>query len=207
MDLNTSRHTLEELNMEKANIEKNNKMMQNDLHESTNRLEDLYQSLNEGDIVKKRLAVERDDMEKQLTDGEKQMRNLAKMKSSLSNQLEDMKRLAEAEARDKALLVGKFKGLEGELEKLRDRIEEETGAKADIQRALNRNVAETQIWKSKYTTEALAKIEDLENAKCKLVARINEAEECIEGLILKVAATEKVRNRYATDLEDLQLEY
>ena len=85
MDLNTSRHTLEELNMERANMEKNNKMMQvrerkcsqqektsfvgkicfklyprmliptqNDLHESTNRLEDLYQSLNEGDIVKKR---------------------------------------------------------------------------------------------------------------------------------------------------------
>ena len=97
MDLNTSRHTLEELNMEKANIEKNNKMMQNDMHESTNRLEDLYQSLNEGDIVKKRLAVERDDMEKQILDGENQMRNLAKMKSSLANQLEDMKRLAEGE--------------------------------------------------------------------------------------------------------------
>ena len=28
MDLNSSRHTLEELNMEKAIIEKNNKMMQ-----------------------------------------------------------------------------------------------------------------------------------------------------------------------------------
>ena len=28
MDLNTSRHTLEELNMERANMEKNNKMMQ-----------------------------------------------------------------------------------------------------------------------------------------------------------------------------------
>ena len=79
--------------------------IQNDLHESTNRLEDLYQSLNEGDIVKKRwrrhffkvlifikirffergkkkkkrllfrLAVERDDMEKQILDGENQMRS------------------------------------------------------------------------------------------------------------------------------------
>ena len=134
-------------------------------------------------------------------------RNLAKMKSSLANQLEDMKRLAEAEARDKALLVGKFKGLEGELEKMRDRIEEENAAKADIQRSLSRNVAEAQIWKSKYSTEAMARIEDLENAKCKLVARINEAEECIEGLTLKVTATEKIRNRYAIDLEDLQMEY
>ena len=103
--------------------------------------------------------------------------------------------------------MGKFKGLEGELEKLRDRIEEENAAKADIQRTLSRNVAETQIWKSRYSTEAVAKIEDLENAKSKLVARINEAEECIEGLGLKVQATEKIRNRYAIDLEDLQMEY
>ena len=103
--------------------------------------------------------------------------------------------------------MGKFKGLEAELEKLRDRIEEENTAKADIQRALSRNVAEAQIWKSKYSTEALARIEDLENAKCKLMARINEAEECIEGLTLKVHATEKIRNRYAIDLEDLQMEY
>jgi len=207
MELNTSRHTLEELNMEKANFDKNNKMMQNDIMESTNRLEDLYQSLNEGDLTKKRLGVEKADLEKQIQDGENQMRNLAKMKCSLANQLEDMKRLAEAESRDKALLVGKFKGLEAELEKLRDKIEEENAAKADIQRMLNKNVAEAQIWKSKYSTEALAKIEDLENAKTKLVARINEAEECIEGLTMKVQATEKIRNRYAIDLEDLQMEY
>ena len=111
MDLNSCKHTLEELNMEKAHADKNNKMMQNEVLESANRLEDLYQNLNEGDIVKKRLGVEREDLEKQITEGENQMRNLAKMKSSLANQLEDMKRLAEGEARDKAILVGKFKVL------------------------------------------------------------------------------------------------
>ena len=38
-------------------------------------------------------------------------------------------------------------------------------------------------------------------------ARIEEAEECIEGLTSKVATTEKLRNRYNIDLEDLQAEY
>ena len=207
MELNQSRHTLEELNADKATVEKNNKIMQNDLMECTNRLDDLYQSLNEGDILKKRLTTEKSDLEKQILDGENQLRNINKMKVSLQNQLEDMKRLAESETRDKASLVGKFKSLETDLENLRERIEEENQVKGDIQRQLSKAVAEAQIWKSRFTTEASARIEDLENARTKLMARINEAEECIDGLNVKVGTTEKIRNRYQIDLEDLQMEF
>ena len=38
-------------------------------------------------------------------------------------------------------------------------------------------------------------------------ARIAEAEDCIDGLNAKVATTEKLRNRYQIDLEDLQVEF
>ena len=206
MELNQSRHTLEEMNMEKANIDKNNKMMQNDIVESSNRLDDLYQSLNDADISKKKLGLEKTDLEKQILDGENEIRNLSKMKTSLMTQLDDMKRLSEAESRDKALLMGKFKALENDLETMRERIDEETALKGEYQRQLSKAAADTQIWKSKFTTEALARIEDLDNAKCKLIARINEAEECIEGLGSKVNTTEKIRNRYQMDLEDLQME-
>ena len=206
MELNQTRHTLEETNIEKANIDKNNKMMQNDIVESSNRLEDLYQSLNDADISKKKLTTEKADLEKQIQDGENEMRNLSKMKTSLNTQLGDMKRLSEAESRDKAILVGKFKALENDIETMREKIEEENALKADYQRQLSKATADTQIWKSKYTTEALARIEDLDNAKSKIIARINEAEECIEGLTSKVNTTEKIRNRYQMDLEDLQLE-
>merc|ERR1719516_840854 len=92
MELNQSRHTLEELNIEKATVDKNNKIMQSDIMDCTNRLDDLYHSLNDGDILKKRLATEKTDLEKQIQDGEAQLRNLNKMKISLQNQLEDMKR-------------------------------------------------------------------------------------------------------------------
>jgi hypothetical protein len=34
-------------------------------------------------------------------------------------------------------------------------------------------MAEAQIWKTKYTTEAVARIEDLENARGKLLVRNN----------------------------------
>ena len=84
-------------------------------------------------------------------------------------QIEDTRRLADSEARDRSSLMGKFRTLETELERLRERIEAENEAKAEIQKAMSRALAEAQIWKSKYTTEACARIEDLENARAKLL--------------------------------------
>ena len=86
--------------------------------------------------------------------------------------MEDTRRLADAEARDRATLVGKFKSLETDLERLREKLEMENEAKADIQKAMSKALAETQIWKAKFNTEALARIEDLENARGKLLVSL-----------------------------------
>ena len=65
--------------------------------------------------------------------------------------------------------MGKFRALETDLERMKEKIEMENEAKAEIQKAMSKALAEAQIWKSKYTTEACARIEDLENAKAKLL--------------------------------------
>merc|ERR1711981_1139920 len=67
--------------------------------------------------------------------------------------------------------------------------------------------AEIQLWKSKFETEALGRIDELEGNKSKLGARVNESEETIESLNTKIAATEKTRHRIEVELEDLQMEY
>ena len=169
MDLNQGRVSLEELNMEKSNIDKNNKMMQNDITEATSKMDELQQTLAEAEMQKKRLATEKADLEKEIQEGEGQIRNLSKLKTSLTTQLDDMKRLADAETRDRAVLLGKFRNLESDLENLREKIEEENAAKAEIHRQLSKAIAEGQIWKSRYTTEAVPRLEDLENARAKLM--------------------------------------
>ena len=90
---------------------------------------------------------------------------------------------------------------------MRDRIEEESERKSDMLKALSKAQAEAQLWKSKYETEGLSRIDELDSCKGKLHARIAEAEETIESLNQKVAATEKTKHRLDTELEDLQLEY
>ena len=121
--------------------------------------------------------------------------------------MEDTKRLGDSEARDRAALLSKFKAVSAELGALRERIEEESEKKSDALKALSKAQAEIQLWKSKFETEGLARIDELESGKQKLSARLMEAEETIETLNQKVASTEKTKHRLESELEDLQLEY
>ena len=90
---------------------------------------------------------------------------------------------------------------------MRERIEEESEKKSDALKALSKAQAEMQLWKSKFETEGLGRIDELESGKQKLSSRLMEADETIETLNQKVASTEKTRHRLETELDDLQLEY
>merc|ERR1711997_962072 len=120
---------------------------------------------------------------------------------------EDTKRLGDSEARDRAALLARFKNLNTELENLRERIDAESEKKSDALKALSKAQAEMQLWKSKFETEGLGRIDELEGNKQKLTARLGEAEETIENLNQKVASAEKTKHRLEIELEDLQLEY
>merc|ERR1712214_196801 len=101
------------------------------------------------------------------------------------------KRLGDSEARDRASLLARFKNLNSELEKSKDRIEEESEKKSDALKALSKAQAEMQLWKSKFETEAMGRIDELDGSRQKLNARLQEAEETIETLNQKVVITEK----------------
>ena len=94
-----------------------------------------------------------------------------------------------------------------QLENLRMRIEEESEKKSDALKALSKAQAEVQLWRSKFETEGLGRIDELDAGRQKLNARPNEAEETIESLNQKVSSSEKTKHRLEAELEDLQLEY
>merc|ERR1712012_422768 len=64
-----------------------------------------------------------------------------------------------------------------------------------------------QLWKSRYETEGMGRIEELEGARNKLQAKIVENEELVDVLSTKVANAEKSKGRLSTDLDDLSMEY
>ena len=70
-----------------TSLEKQNKCLHGDISDSSHRLDELQTALGEADLTKKRLAIEKADLEKQLNDGDNTIRNLSKLKTSLSTQV------------------------------------------------------------------------------------------------------------------------
>merc|ERR1712142_168223 len=74
-------------------------------------------------------------------------------------------------------------------------------------KALSKAQAEIQLWKSRYETEGMGRIEELEGVRAKLQAKIVENEELVDVLQTKVANAEKSKGRLGSDLDDISMEY
>merc|ERR1739847_191549 len=108
---------------------------------------------------------------------------------------------------DRASLLTKFKMMSTDLENLREKLENEAMRKSDAMKALSKAQAEIQLWKSRFETEGMGRVEELESARNKLQAKIVENEELVDVLATKVANAEKSKGRQAADLDELSMEY
>merc|ERR1712095_27153 len=147
------------------------------------------------------------DLNRQIEELENAIANMNKAKISVTTQLEDTKALADAEAKDRASLLTKYKMMSTDLENLREKMENEAMRKSDALKALSKSQAEIQLWKSRFETEGMGRIEELESARNKLQSKIAENEELVDVLSTKVANAEKSKGRLSTDLDDLSMEY
>merc|ERR1711983_1849 len=119
----------------------------------------------------------------------------------------DTKRLTDAEIKDKSHLLSKCKSLSTDIDTIKDKIESLHMQKSDMLKALSKAQAEIQLWKSRYETEGLGRVEELEASNFKLKARVGEAEETLDSLQSKIASVEKSKARITQELEDVAMEY
>merc|ERR1712025_391510 len=207
LDLRDARLDLEDAVKGKAELDKTGKLLQGSIVDSNSRLDEMARALNEAESTKKRLQVENQDLNRQIEELEAAIANMNKGKISVTTQLEDSKALADAEAKDRAGLLTKFKMMSTDLENLREKLENEAMRKSDAMKALSKAQAEIQLWKSRYETEGMGRIEELESARAKLQAKIVENEELVDVLSTKVANAEKSKSRLGSDLDDISMEY
>ena len=206
-DLVDARSNLEDAIKSKAELDRTGKLIQGSIVENNQKLDELARALNEADSSKKRLQVENQDLNRQIEELENAIANTNKTKVSLSTQLEDTKRLADAEIKDKSHLLSKCKSLSTDIDTIRDKIESLHMQKSDMLKALSKAQAEIQLWKSRYETEGLGRVEELEASNFKLKARVGEAEETLDSLQSKIASVEKSKARITQELEDVAMEY
>merc|ERR1711981_15772 len=156
---------------------------------------------------KKRLQVENQDLSRQIDELEAAIANMNKGKISVSTQLEDTKALADAENKDRSALLTKYKMMATDLENFGEKLENENARKSDALKALSKAQAEIQLWKSRFETEGMGRVEELEGANSKLKSKIAEGEENIDSLQAKLANIEKSKTRMNNELDDISMEY
>merc|ERR1712015_434814 len=207
LDLRDARLDLEDAVKAKAELDKQGKLLQAAIVDSNTRLDEMVRALNEAESSKKRLQVENQDLSRQIDELEAAIANMNKGKISVTTQLEDTKALADAESKDRSSLLTKYKMFSTDLENLREKLENENARKSDTLKALSKAQAEIQLWKSRYETEGMGRVEELEAARNKLQAKIVESEELVDVLTTKVANAEKSKTRMNNELDDLAMEY
>uniref|UniRef100_S4RBY6 Myosin-7 n=1 Tax=Petromyzon marinus TaxID=7757 RepID=S4RBY6_PETMA len=110
------------------------------------------------------------------------------------------------EVKAKSALAHAVQAARHDCDLLREQYEEEQEAKAELQRALSRANAEVAQWRTKYETDAIQRTEELEEAKKKLVQRLQEAEESVEAANAKCSSLEKTKQRLQNELEDMMVD-
>merc|ERR1719259_1376883 len=144
-----ARAALEEIQRSKAAVEKANKALQNNLNELMKKVEEAKYALSDIENIKRKTASENADFLRCVGELDNSLSILLKTKNDLAAQLNEAKSIADNEARDRQLLVGKYKNCEHEFDGAREVLDEETSALDNLARTVTKAEGEAQQWRQK----------------------------------------------------------
>merc|ERR1712111_250302 len=202
-EIGDARSAYDEITRAKASAEKSNKVLVNQLNEMNKKVEEANMTLGDYEGIKRKTAAENGDLLRVAGDINNNIMMIQKIKSSLQTNLEEAKNVADNEARERHLLLGKYKNLEHELDGIKENLDEETASREEVARQISKAEGEAAQWRCKYEQDAVAKAEDLEMTKMKLQARLTEAEITIENWNCKLTQLEKARTKLGVEIEDM----
>merc|ERR1711962_402808 len=188
---------------EKATLEKQNKLLEQQRFDVTRRGEEANLTLSDYDNSRKKVVVENADLLHSIEELDNNNAVLAKVKQTLTAQLDETVKISDSEAKERSFLMGKYRNLEHELDLIKGQLEEEGASKNDALRLLSKSVTDAQMWRQRYEQDGLAKAEELESAKLKLQSRLAEAEGCVQNLNGKAIALEREKSKLQADIEEM----
>merc|ERR1711915_377471 len=202
-EISDARAATDEVMRCQASADKANKAMLETLNATNKKVEAANLTLGDYDIAKNKIANENGELLRVVGDLENNLNMLAKSKSALAAQLNDVKALCDNEARERQLLLGKYRNLEHELDGAREALDEESACRDNTLRLVSKAEADAAQWRAKYETEAVAKAEELEMTKMKLMARHTEAESTIDNLNAKLTQIEKAKGKLQGEINEM----
>uniref|UniRef100_A0A1L8E5E1 Paramyosin n=1 Tax=Nyssomyia neivai TaxID=330878 RepID=A0A1L8E5E1_9DIPT len=194
---------VESINKEKFLSFKQVEKLEVHVSELNVRIEELNRTVLDITSHKTRLSSENIELVKEVRDLKVNIEAVIYSKSQIVTQLEDARRRLEDEDRRRSTLEASLHQVEIELDSVRLQLEEESEARLDLERQLVKMTGEAQTWRAKYDAEAAARAEEIEELRRKYTARIQEQEEHIESLLVKLNNLEKQKSRLQSEVEVL----
>merc|ERR1719340_71327 len=197
----------------KAKIEKDKQTIMAEINDARAATEEVMRSQASADKANKalveqlnainKIANENGELLRIVGDLENSLNMLAKAKAALSAQLNDTKALCDNEARERQLLVGKFRNLEHEVDVAKEALDEEAAGRDNILRLNAKAEGDAAAMRQKYEQDAVQKAEELEMVKMKLTARNTEAEAAIDNLNAKLAQIDKAKSKIQQEITEM----
>merc|ERR1712241_411592 len=141
-EIGDARAACDEILRAKASAEKSNKNLIANLNDMNKKVEEANMTLGDFEGQKRKIAAENGDLLRVAGEVNNNIMMIQKMKSSLQSSLEEAKSLADNEARERGLLLGKFKNLDHEI-----------SSREEVGRQISKAEGEGTQWRCKYETE------------------------------------------------------
>merc|ERR1712241_1146341 len=139
LEANDARAATDEVGRARASSEKNNKNLLAQLNELNKKIEEANMTLGDFEGAKRKVAAENGDLLRGAGDVNNNMAMIQKANQALVGNLDEAKRVADDEARERHLLLGKYRNIEHELDGVKDNLEEEVASREDVCRQVNKS--------------------------------------------------------------------
>ncbi|XP_061591641.1 myosin-7B-like [Cololabis saira] len=194
-----------QLTWAKGVAEKTCRVYEDQLRESSIRAEDLQRRLAEVSDQETRALAETVEYRRRLEERDVLIGHLQRTKTGLDQNTEDLKKQLEEDSKARVVLAHALQASRHDCSLLKDQLEEKQEANAELQGMLSNANSQVVEWRAKYETDAVLKMEELENTKKKLVVKLQTAEEAVEVSKTRCSSLERSKQRLQMEIEELAL--
>ncbi|XP_047635215.1 putative uncharacterized protein MYH16 [Phacochoerus africanus] len=190
---------------EQMNAEAHVRKLEDNLSEANAKVAELERNQAEINAIRTRLRAENSELSQTQEESQCRLNQILRIKTSLTSQVDDYKRQLDEESKARSAAVVSLANTKHDLGLIKEQLEEEQGGKSELQRLVSKLNTKVTTWRTTYETGAIQRVEELEETKRKLTARLQEAEEAAETAQARAASLEKNKQRLQAEVEDLTI--
>merc|ERR1719483_847041 len=208
-EIQDARAATDEVMRAQASQDKSNKTLLDTLNATNKKVDAANLPLGDYGMSKNKIANENAELFRIVGDLDNNLNMIAKSKSALGAQLNDVKALCDNEARDRQLLLGKFRNLEHEVDGAKEALDEEAAGRDNILRLVAKAEGDGAVLRQKYEAEATvdnlnAKLVQVEKAKGKIQGEINEMTASLDQAQVINAAMERKAKSFDKTISEMK---